>query len=98
MKPCVATAAEREAAASNAVVVALEALTAEILGTADVKLLKRARTKLGKLDVLGSTGDPKNAKRIAKCERALRGHMKALPLGSPAQFEVQVILDVLTDS
>ncbi len=91
-------AADKEAAAASAVVVALEELTSEILATEDVKVLKKARAKLEKLDVLEAGSEPKNEKRIAKCEKALRARMKALPLGSKATYEMGVILDVLTDS
>ncbi len=91
-------AAERQAAASSDVVVALEAITSEVLQTEDVKKLEKLRAKLGKLDVLEAGSEPKNEKRIAKCERAVRARMKALPLGSPASLELAHFLDVLTDS
>lgn len=90
--------AEDEASASCAAVEALEALTSEIVGTEDVKVLKKARAKVSKLDLLEAADEPKNAKRIAKCEKALRARLKALPLGSPASLEIASILDVMTDS
>jgi hypothetical protein len=91
-------AADRQARSASDDVVALEALTVEILKTEDVKALKKLRTKLGKLDVLESGGDPKNEKRIAKCEKSIRARMNALPPGSAASLELANFLDVLNDS
>jgi hypothetical protein len=91
-------AEDREARAANNVVVALEALTAEVLMTEDVKALRKLRTKLGKLDVLEAGSDAKNEKRIAKCEKSIRARMNALPTGSAASLELANLLDVLTDS
>lgn len=98
-KPSKARQAEvaAQASAASAIVAAqLEALTEQIVAATNAAALEKLHAKVGKLDLLEASTDAPQRKRIDKCIKQIRAHLKKA--SGKVATALENILDTATDS